>query len=150
MGNPPILTKNGCKKGINIVGSTSILNAFHTIYDIYDAKHSITSVEIQQHIEYLLQINPNKKVVLFLDNTPTHKSKKIKGFFEENKEHLEVIYLPRYSPYMNPQENMWHYLKSRLFRPSARESVVELIKDAEIVFSELNLHGDKNTFISLC
>lgn len=66
VGAPPILEKNGSHKGINVVGSTCILNNFHTVNDVYPSEKSITSSEIKSHLEYLIDINPNKKVVVFL------------------------------------------------------------------------------------
>lgn len=143
VGEPPILVKNGCKKGINIIGSTCILNNFHTVNDVYDAKKSITSVEIEAHLEHLIELNPNKKILVFMDNAPTHKSVKIQAFYQKNKDTLEVILLPRYSPYMNPQENIWHYLKESLFRPSDRATIVELMQDTEALFTELNSNPQK-------
>lgn len=35
MGAPPILKKNASHEGINILGSTCILNDFHSINDVY-------------------------------------------------------------------------------------------------------------------
>lgn len=78
-----------------------------------------------------------------MDNAPTHRSAKIQAFYQKNNGVLEVIFLPRYSPYMNPQENIWHYLKEKLFRPSDRASIVELIQDTEALFVELNSEPDK-------
>lgn len=143
VGEPPILVKNGCKKGVNIVGSTCILNNFHTVNDVYNAKKSITHVEIQAHLAYLIDLNPHKKIVVFMDNAPTHKSAKIQEFYQKNKDILQVILLPRYSPYMNPQETVWHYLKEKVFRPSDRANIVELIQDIEALFVELNSNPSK-------
>lgn len=138
VGKPPILEKNGCRKGLNLIGSTSILNNHHTIVDAYASHKSITSIEIKSHIEYLLEINPNKKVVIFLDNARTHTSKLMQSFYYDKKDVLSVIFLPKYSPKMNPQEHMWNYYKANLYNPKARKSIYELVYDTQIIFSELN------------
>lgn len=138
VGEPPILEKNGLHKGINIIGSTSILNEFHTVNDIYSSQHSITSKEIKSHIEYLLEINDDKKVVIFMDNAKTHKSLAMESFYYDNKDNLSIIFLPKYSPDMNPQENIWNHLKAKLFKPSARKSIYELASDIKTIFDELN------------
>ena len=143
VGYPPMLEKNGSHKGINVVGSTCILNNFHTVNDVYPSEKSITTEEIKSHLEYLLEINPNKKVVVFLDNARTHTSLAMQKFYQTKKGSLQLIFLPRYSPYMNPQENMWHHLKAKLFRPSSRSSIEELISDAKNIFDELNFDVDK-------
>lgn len=143
VGAPPILEKNASHEGINIVGSTCILNDFHSINDVYPLNKSITSEEVKFHLEYLLEINSNKKVVVFLDNARMHTSILIQKFYKEVKGRLELIFLPKYSPYMNPQETIWHYLKSRLFKPSSRSCIEELILDVKSIFDELNSNPDK-------
>ena len=143
VGHPPILEKNASHEGINIVGSTSILNNFHTVNDIYSSQQSITSKEIKTHIEYLIDLNPNKKVVVFMDNAKTHTSLAMQRFYYDNRKVLTVELLPRYSPYMNPQENMWNHLKAKLYKPSARSSIYELIVDIQSVFDELNSDTSK-------
>lgn len=143
VGVPPILEKNGSHKGVNIVGSTCILNTFHVVNDVYPSEKSITSEEIKSHLDYLLQINPDKKVVVFLDNAKTHTSAAMQLFYLEKKQQLKLIFLPRYSPYMNPQENIWNHLKAKLFRPSSRMSIEELISDVKDIFDELNSNIDK-------
>lgn len=143
VGAPPILEKNASHEGINIVGSTCILNNYHSVNDIYPSNKSITSEEIKSHFEYLLEINCGKKVVVFLDNARMHTSLLIQNFYQEVKERLQLIFLPKYSPYMNPQENIWHYLKCRLFKPSSRSCIEELILDVNSIFDELNSDTDK-------
>ncbi len=64
-------------------------------------------------------------------------------FYQEVKDRLQLIFLPRYSPYMNPQENIWNYLKSRLFKPSSRSCIEELILDVNSIFDELNSNIDR-------
>lgn len=143
VGAPPILEKNGSHKGINIVGSTCIFNNHHTINDIYPSDKSITSEEIKTHIEYLLEINPHKKVVIFLDNAKTHTSMAMQKFYIKKKSKLKLIFLPKYSPDMNPQENVWNYLKAKFFRPASRSSIYELISDVKDIIDELNFDTDR-------
>lgn len=147
VGRPPILEKNASHDGLNIIGSTSILNTFHTVNDIYSSDHSITSKEIKTHIEYLLKINPNKKVVVFLDNAKTHTSLEMQRFYLYKRKVLTIVLLPRYSPYMNPQENIWNHLKAKLYKPSARSSIYELVIDIQSIYDELN--SDVNKIHSL-
>ncbi|NEU06674.1 transposase, partial [Clostridium senegalense] len=102
VGQPPILEKNGSHKGLRLVGSTSILNNMHTVVDIYSSQDSITSESIQSHMLHLMRINPGKKVIIFLDNAKTHNSIAMQKFYFDNRDRLEPIFLPKYSPKMNP------------------------------------------------
>lgn len=51
--------------------------------------------------------------------------------------------MPKYSPNMNPQENIWNYLKAKLFRPTTRDFIEEIILDAKYIYDELNSNIDK-------
>jgi transposase len=143
IGTPPVLEKNGSRKGINIIGSTSILNNFHTVNDIYSSRKSITSREVISHLEYLIEINKDNKVVVFLDNAKVHTSAAIKEFYLNNRDILSLIFMPKYSPNMNPQENVWNYLKAKLYRPAARNFIKELVLDVKCIYDELNSNIDK-------
>lgn len=52
------------------------------------------------------------KVVLVLDNVAYHKTKAVREFFERNRDRLEVIWQPPYSPQLNRIERVWKHLKS--------------------------------------
>lgn len=142
IGHPPILEKNAMNQGINAIGATEILKNFDTIIDVYPSTKSITSKEITAFLEKLIEINQGKKVYVVWDNAGTHISKHTTDFLQDHKDELEVIYLPKYSPTMNPQENLWNNLKAKLFRPSARSSVDELIYDTFKIYNEYNYHSD--------
>lgn len=64
-------------------------------------------------------------------------------FYLNKNDILKPIFIPRYSPDMNPQENIWNYLKAKLLKPSLRGSADELIADTKGFFGELNFDTDK-------
>jgi len=53
------------------------------------------------------------KLWIYLDNLPVHKSDRVKQFIESDG-NIELKYLPKYSPEMNPQEQ-WHNYKRAKF-----------------------------------
>jgi transposase len=138
VGVSPILESNGSHEGVNIIGATEITKNFDTIADIYSAKQSISSAEIQNFMEQLLERNPNKKVYLVLDNARTHNNGKIQGFWETNKERLVLINTPAYSPQLNPQENIWNLLKNKIFNIGARENIEVLFDEIAALYDQFN------------
>lgn len=138
VGLSPILEQNASHKGINAIGATEVLKNFDTVIDIYPSQKSITSVEIKAFLEHLLEINPGKKVYLVWDNARIHTSAMIQEYLKLNEKRLITINLPKYSPDMNPQENLWNRLKALLFRPSARCCIEELMTDIFDIYSEFN------------
>lgn len=138
VGVSPILESNGSHEGVNIIGATEITKNFDTVADIYSAKQSITSEEIQSFIKHLLERNPNKKVYLVLDNARTHNNAKIQEFWEANKERLVLINTPAYSPQLNPQENIWNLLKNKIFNIGARENIEVLFDEIAALYHQFN------------
>ncbi len=65
--------------------------------------------------------------VVFLDNAPFHRSRAFREAAERWRERgLEVAYLPRYSPHLNPVEGMWRRAKGSLMPRRHYGSVREL------------------------
>ena len=62
--------------------------------------------------------NPDKEVWMIMDNYPPHRS--IASEYERKYQgRLHFIFLPPYSPELNPEENMWAWLKDYCARESA-------------------------------
>jgi transposase len=59
-------------------------------------------------IEFLQALikDAGKKVFLILDNLRVHHSKLVKAWLAERQDHIEVFYLPSYSPELNPDERL--------------------------------------------
>jgi transposase len=50
--------------------------------------------------------NTDRKVLIIMDNAPWHK-KAVRLLREENIENIEFLFLPPYSPELNPIERIW-------------------------------------------
>ena len=53
-----------------------------------------------------------RKIYLILDNLKVHQSKIVKAWAEKNTDEIELLYLPSYSPEINPDEYLNNDLKS--------------------------------------
>ncbi len=66
----------------------------------------------EDFISFLRKIrdaNPEKRIVVILDNFRTHHAKKVGE--EAEKLNISLVYLPPYSPDLNPIENVWKSVK---------------------------------------
>jgi transposase len=81
-------------------------------------------------IRYLLQ-STQGKIYLILDNARWHRSKDLKDFFEANRDRLVFIFLPVYSPELNPIERVWRITRRMIthnrYFPSLEELRIALI-----------------------
>jgi transposase len=64
-------------------------------------------------IRYLLQ-STQGQVYLILDNARWHRSKILKEYFEANQQRLVFIFLPPYSPELNPIERVWRITRRKV------------------------------------
>lgn len=63
-------------------------------------------------LEQVLIAYPNGKIVMVLDNARIHHAKLLSSFLQENKNRLELVFLPPYSPELNLVEGLWKWLKA--------------------------------------
>jgi len=69
----------------------------------------------------------NKKIFLVLDNLRVHHSKPVKEWVAKNSEHIELFFLPSYSPELNPVELTNGQLKGAVTKhaPSRKKGQLE-------------------------
>ena len=138
VGVSPILESNNSHECLNIIGATEISKNFDTIIDAYSAQHSIKSHEVTVFLKRLLKAHVGKKVYVLLDNARFHTSRLIQDFAAAHSEELFLINTPRYSPVLNPQENIWNKLKNCIFSTSAFTSIDELFDSVNSIYIHLN------------
>jgi CMP-2-keto-3-deoxyoctulosonic acid synthetase len=89
IGKPPVIEKNGTRKGVNIIGATEISKNFDSIVNVYSSDEKITSSEIIKFLKDLLDINNNKRVFMIWDNAKIHTSNAVEKFI---KQHEDALY----------------------------------------------------------
>lgn len=76
---------------------------------------TLKTKQFQHFLEGLLsRYKDGGKILLVLDNARTHHSKALEPFLEANKNKLELLFLPPYSPDLNPMEWFWKFLRKQV------------------------------------
>ena len=122
-GKTPIVRINATKSRINMI--SSITNQGKVRFMLY--KETMTSQVLIKFMSRLVKDAP-RKVFLILDNLRVHHSKVVKAWLEDNKEQIEVFYLPSYSPELNPDEYLNGDLKYSIRSGMPARSEKELTK----------------------
>ena len=78
--------------------------------------------------------NPEKRIVIILDNFSTHHAERVRE--EAEKLNISLVYLPPYSPDLNPIENVWKSVK-RAVSERAPLNVEELKETIAEAFKKL-------------
>ena len=64
-------------------------------------------------MHFLIERTPGK-IYLILDNAKWHRARDLKDFFEANRDRLVRIFLPPYSPELNPIERVWRITRRQV------------------------------------
>ena len=98
-----------------------MLNGIDTIaFPIHTKKEDFC-----QFLDEVRSNNPKYRICLILDNFATHKAKTVKE--KARALNIELIYLPPYSPDINPIEYLWKSIK-RIISSSEIENKLELVE----------------------
>lgn len=76
------------------------------------------------------------RLVVIWDNAPCHTAKVVKA--EAARPGIELIYLPGYSPDLNPIERLWDWMRHEVTRGHCHGSVAELIAAARKFIASIN------------
>jgi len=108
-GKTPVVRINATKSRINMI--SSITNRGKVRFMLY--RETMTAKVLIRFMSRLIK-DADRKVFLILDNLRVHHSKVVKAWLEDNKEQIEVFYLPSYSPELNPDEYLNGDLKQKI------------------------------------
>jgi len=79
----------------------SITNQGHVRFSLYIRK--FTTTVLLQFMEKLIQ-GRRSKLFWIIDRHPVHRSLLVQQWLNEHREMIELLYLPSYSPQLNPAE----------------------------------------------
>ncbi len=98
-GKTPVKMSMAKRFSVNMI--STVTNQGKVEFMIYTG-----TMNSDRFIEFMVQLIKikKKKVYLILDNLRVHHSKLVKKWVEENKDEIELFYLPSYSPEKNPDE----------------------------------------------
>ncbi len=92
----------------------------------------------QDFIQHLLEVTYGK-LCLILDNARWHHSQDLKEFFTKNRERLGLLFLPAYSPELNPVERVWRITRRKVTHNRYFASLAELRSSLMAQFANWNL-----------
>lgn len=133
-GKQRIIPTYGKHQGVKLLG---VLNyetgeVFIQESEKYDAEVFLA------FLKEVLKRNPNGKIAMILDNSRIHHAKLIQPFLEENKDRLELHFLPPYSPQLNCIEKVWGWLKSSCINNVFFKSTEEIREKVQQFVEEIN------------
>lgn len=123
-GKTPVVKVTGKRGGFCV--TSAISPAGRLVFRLEKGK-----VNADKHIEFLNQVreqHKNRKVIIVEDKAPVHRAAKVAQFVEQHKKSFALYYIPSYSPELNPDENVWGYLKGNKLKTHQAKTTPELRK----------------------
>jgi transposase len=126
-GETPVIKKTGQRFSLNMISAIS--NKGHVEFMILDSTFNggIFIGFLAQLVKYKQQ-----KIFLVVDGHSAHKTKLVNAWLEENKDRIELFFLPPYSPELNPQELVNQDLKTNVIgkkRPVNKDQMRRNVED---------------------
>ena len=138
-GQTPVVRVDPGRAKTNFYGTLNLQTGQETTMrsDIMNAEVSA------QHLELILETNPDTPILLFWDRAPWHRGKPIDKVLKEHPR-LEIIFFPTASPDLNPQEHVWKAVRKEV---SHNHLEARLPKLADRFLNNLNSTTFKSSFL---
>jgi transposase len=96
--------------------------------------------EIAELLQALLDRHPTGTVYVAWDNASTHEDDEVEAVVRGAAGRLVLLYLPTYSPWLNPIEMLWRHFRREVTHCELFETVSALLAAARDFFDRYNQH----------
>jgi transposase len=121
-GRTPTMPVSGKRFGVSFIAA--VCAAGMMSYSVYTGRFN--GKVMIEYLERLLAERAGKKVYVVLDNHPVHTSNAVKEWAEKNEQRIRLVYLPKYSPEINPVEYLNGHVKANVQRTKRAANQQEL------------------------
>jgi hypothetical protein len=83
-----------------------------------------------------------RRIIVVMDQGSPHHAESLARYLEDVKEHLEVFWLPHYSPELNLIERLWKHLKASRMANVLWPSFAAFTRHINAVLTHFALHPD--------
>lgn len=99
--------------------------------------------EIAEFLQLLLEKHPQETVYVAWDNANTHEDEEVEAVVRDAAGQLILMYLPTYSPWLNPIEMLWRHFRREVTHCELFSSVKDLVGATLDFFTRYNQTPDK-------
>ena len=115
---------------------------YHTGENVVFIRRRKRRQEIAELLEALLAKHPDQIIYVVWDNANTHQDDEVEAVLRAAAGRLVLLYLPTYSPWLNPIEMFWRYFRRQVTHCELFESIKALIQATNQFFERCNQHPE--------
>ena len=104
----PVVLHAPTRKSVSLFGAVNLTSGklIHLMHLVFNA------VYFGEFLKMLVKRGgKKKKLILVLDNARYHHAVLLKPWLEKNRSRISLLFLPPYSPQLNPIERIWKLVK---------------------------------------
>ncbi len=116
---------------------------YHTGKTVVLFRRRKRRLEIAELLQALLVKHPEGNVYVAWDNSNTHEDNEVEEVLRAASGRLILLYLPTYSPWLNPIEMLWRHFRREVTHCELFVSVKDLIAAAQDFFDRYNTHPER-------
>ena len=94
--------------------------------------------EVAELLEALLARHPRGTVYVAWDNASTHEDEEVEAVLRGAAGRLVLLYLPTYSPWLNPIEMLWRHFRREVTHCELFESIDAVLEATRAFFDRYN------------
>lgn len=94
--------------------------------------------EVAELLQALLDKHPSGTIYVTWDNAVTHQDDEVEAVLRAAAGRLVLLYLPTYSPWLNPIEMLWRHFRREVTHCEIFETVKSLIEASYRFFNRYN------------
>jgi transposase len=99
--------------------------------------------EIAELLQMLVDKHPTGTIYIAWDNATTHQDDEVEAVVRAAAGRLVLLYLPTYSPWLNPIEMLWRHFRREVTHCELFETMQALLQAARNFFDRYNQMPDK-------
>lgn len=94
--------------------------------------------QIAEFLQRLLEKHPRQTIFVAWDNVNTHQDDEVEAVVRSAAGRLVLMYLPTYSPWLNPLEMLWRHFRREVTHCELFETVKLLLQASKDFFDRYN------------
>jgi len=116
---------------------------YHTGETVVIIRRRKRRKEVAELLEALLEKHPQETIYIAWDNARTHQDEEIEAIVRAAAGRLILLYLPTYSPWLNPIEMLWRHFRREVTHCELFLTLKDLISASYDFFNHYNQVPDK-------
>lgn len=116
---------------------------YHTGETVVIIRKRKRRLEVAELLQMLVEKHPNGTIYVAWDNASMHQDDEVEAVVRAAAGRLVLLYLPTYSPWLNPIEMLWRHFRREVTHCELFETVKVLIEASYGFFQRYNQTPDR-------